>query len=194
MGRAILSPEFIRTATRPTDLPAPYPYYGFYWGSNAKGQLADMPRDVYWALGLGESILVVCPSLDIVAVRLGTGSTRSQLPPFTNDWDKKVEGFFRLVARAVSEPYPPSTVISGSDLGPREHDRAQSPGQRQLASDLGRRRPSLHRLRRRHGVCAQGARKAEPGTGPDRRRPRRLSTGSTFVRRPLSARATAKTA
>ena len=36
-GRTILSAEFIRTATRPTDLPAPYPYYGFYWGSNAKG-------------------------------------------------------------------------------------------------------------------------------------------------------------
>jgi CubicO group peptidase (beta-lactamase class C family) len=110
-GRTILSPEFIRTATRPTDLPAPYPYYGFYWGSNAKGLLADVPRDLYWALGLGESILAVCPSLDIVAVRLGTGSTRSQLPPFTNEWDKKVEGFFRLIARAVSEPYPPSTVI-----------------------------------------------------------------------------------
>ena len=110
-GRTILSPGFIKSATRPTDLPAPYPYYGFYWGSNAKGLLADVPRDLYWALGLGESILAVCPSLDIVAVRLGTGSTRSQLPPFTNEWDKKVEGFFRLVARAVSEPYPPSTVI-----------------------------------------------------------------------------------
>ena len=117
-GRTILSSEFIKTATRPTDLPAPYPYYGFYWGSNAKGRLADMPRDVYWALGLGESILVVCPSLDIVAVRLGTGSTRSQLPPFTNEWDKKVEGFFRLVARGVSEPYPPSAVISGITWAP----------------------------------------------------------------------------
>jgi CubicO group peptidase (beta-lactamase class C family) len=117
-GRTILSPEFIRAATRPTDLPAPYPYYGFYWGSNAKGLLVDVPRDVYWALGLGESILMVCPSLDIVAVRLGTGSTRSQLPPFTDEWDKKVESFFRLVARAVSEPYPPSPVISGLTWAP----------------------------------------------------------------------------
>ncbi len=80
-GRTILSREFIRAATRPTELPAPFPYYGFYWGSNANGLLADVPRDVYWALGLGDSILAVCPSLDIVAVRLGTGSTRSQLPP-----------------------------------------------------------------------------------------------------------------
>ena len=117
-GQTILSKDFIRNATRPTDLPAPYLYYGFYWGSNAKGQLLDMPRDAYWALGLGESILIVCPSLDIVAVRLGTGSTRSQLPPFTSDWDKKVEGFFRLVARAVCEPYPPSQVILGVRWAP----------------------------------------------------------------------------
>jgi CubicO group peptidase (beta-lactamase class C family) len=127
-GQRILSAEFIRLATRPTDLPAPYPYYGFYWGSNARGRLTDVPRDVYWALGLGESILVVCPSLDIVAVRLGTGSTRSQLPPFTNEWDKKVEGFFWLVARAVCEPYPPSAVIPGLTWAPvstivrRAHD------------------------------------------------------------------------
>jgi CubicO group peptidase (beta-lactamase class C family) len=117
-GRTILSPEFIKVATRTTDLPAPYPYYGFYWGSNARGLLADVPRDLYWALGLGESILAVCPSLDIVAVRLGTGSTRSQLPPFTDQWDKKVEGFFRLVARAVSEPYHPSKVITGLSWAP----------------------------------------------------------------------------
>ena len=117
-GRTILSPEYIKSATRPTDLPAPFPYYGFYWGSNAKGLLADVPRDLYWALGLGDSILAVCPSLDIVAVRLGTGSTRSQLPPFTNEWDKKVEGFFRLVARSVAEPYPPSTVIQGLTWAP----------------------------------------------------------------------------
>jgi hypothetical protein len=80
-------------------------YYGFYWGSNAKGLLRDVPRELYWAFGQGESILAVCPSLDIVAVRLGTGSTRSQLPPFTNEWDKKVESFFRLMARAVCEPF-----------------------------------------------------------------------------------------
>jgi hypothetical protein len=77
-----------------------------------------VPRDLYWALGLGDSILAVCPSLDIVAVRLGTGSTRSQLPPFTNEWDKKVEGFFRRVARSVAEPYPPSTVIQGLTWAP----------------------------------------------------------------------------
>jgi CubicO group peptidase (beta-lactamase class C family) len=117
-GKSILSREFISEATRPTKLPAPYPYYGFYWGSNGKGGLTDVPRDLYWALGLGDSILAVCPSLDVVAVRLGTGSTRSQMPPNNNEWDKKVEGFFRLIARAVSAPYPQSKVIQRIDWAP----------------------------------------------------------------------------
>jgi CubicO group peptidase (beta-lactamase class C family) len=107
-GQQILLPEYIQAATQPTTLPAPYMYYGFYWGSNAKGQLPDVPRDIYWALGLGESILVVCPSLDIVAVRMGAGSRKSILPPFTTDWDQKTAGFFKLVARAVTQTNPPA--------------------------------------------------------------------------------------
>ena len=118
-GRTILSPEFIRMATRPTELPAPYPYYGFYWGANTKGQLADLPRDTYWSLGLGESILVVCPSLDIVAVRLGTGSTRSSLPPFTNEWGKEGRGVFP--ARDACGPRTVSAQLGHHrfDLGAR---------------------------------------------------------------------------
>ena len=67
-GRRILSREFIQTATRPTDLPSFVPYYAFFWGSNGRGTFGDFPRDAYWALGLGDSFVVVCPSLDIVAI------------------------------------------------------------------------------------------------------------------------------
>ena len=109
-GRQILSPEYIRTATTPTKLPAPWPYYAFYWGSNALGTYPDMPRDTVWALGLGDSFVVVCPSLDLVAVRTGTGNVKSQLPG-GDDWGKRVEGFFRLLVRSVQEPPGPSPVI-----------------------------------------------------------------------------------
>jgi CubicO group peptidase (beta-lactamase class C family) len=108
--RRILSKEYVRTATTPTRLPAPWPYYAFYWGSNARGTSADMPKDTFWALGLGDSIVIVCPSLDLVAVRMGTGSVKSQLPG-GDDWGKRVEGFFRLVVRAVHDPPGPSPVI-----------------------------------------------------------------------------------
>lgn len=101
-GRRILSREYIRTATQPTHLPSFVPYYGFFWGSNGRGTFPEMPDDAYWALGLGDSFVLACPSLDIVAVRLGVGSTRSQLPggDKPTEWGKRVEGFFRLVNAA----------------------------------------------------------------------------------------------
>src|SRR5439155_111385 len=99
-----------REAIRPTSLPAPWPYYAFYWGSNAKASYPEMPRDTFWALGLGDSIVVVCPSLDLVAVRLGVGSRESQLPG-GEDWGGRGAGFFRLITEAAREPYPRSSVI-----------------------------------------------------------------------------------
>jgi len=134
-GRQILSREFIRTATQPTSLPGPREGYAFYWGSNAHGTYPEIPKDAYWALGLGDSFVVVCPSLDLVAVRLGLGSTKSQLPG-GDDWGKRVAGFFRLVAQAAQDtpavpqskiqdpksqiPYPPSPVIQAIEWSPTE--------------------------------------------------------------------------
>ncbi len=130
-GRQILSRDYIRSATKPTDLPSFVPYYAFFWGSNGRGTFRGMPNDSYWALGLGDSFVLVCPSLDIVAVRLGTGSVKSQLPGGDQpaDWGKRVEGFFRLVAAADGKsarsepahaPYPPSPVITGVHWAPPE--------------------------------------------------------------------------
>jgi CubicO group peptidase (beta-lactamase class C family) len=129
-GRRILSREFIRTATRPTDLPAFVPYYAFFWGSNGRGTYPDVPDDAYWAFGLGDSFVLVCPSLDLVAVRLGVGSAKSQLPggDGPDDWGGRVAGFFRLVKKAagvdrpgrgtVHPPYPPSPVIKAVKWAP----------------------------------------------------------------------------
>ncbi len=130
-GRRILSREFIRTATRPTDLPSFVPFYAFFWGSNGRGTFREMPGDAYWALGLGDSFVVVCPSLDVVAVRLGLGSLKSQLPrgDKPEEWGKRVEGFFRLVVAAARDvrpggarraPYPPSPVIKAVKWAPAE--------------------------------------------------------------------------
>jgi len=118
-GQQILSRDFIRMAVQPTKLPAPWPYYAFYWGSNANNTYAGMPRDTYWAFGLGDSFVVVCPSLDVVAVRLGLGSTRSQLPG-GDDWGKRVEGFFRIVVQAVRDTHAPSPVIKEVVWAPKE--------------------------------------------------------------------------
>ena len=120
-GRQIISKEFIREATHPTSLPAPFPGYAFYWISNAENTFPFIPRDVYWALGLGDSFVLVCPSLDLVVVRLGLGSRRSQLPGEEGWGGERVARFFELVVKAVLEPpYPPSSFIKGITWAPKE--------------------------------------------------------------------------
>ncbi|HEY2952672.1 MAG TPA: serine hydrolase, partial [Verrucomicrobiae bacterium] len=134
-GRRILSRQFIRLATRPTELPSFVPYYAFYWGSNARGTYPEIPPDTYWALGLGDSFVLVCPSLEIVAVRLGVGSKASQLPGGDKPeaWGKRVAGFFKLVVAAVKDrdatepkkpraaaPYPSSRSVKEVRWAPKE--------------------------------------------------------------------------
>ena len=40
--------------------------------------MANVPEDAYWAWGLGEELIVVIPSLDLVIVRNGGQATASQ--------------------------------------------------------------------------------------------------------------------
>jgi CubicO group peptidase (beta-lactamase class C family) len=49
--------------------------YGVLWWTNATGALPNVPRDAYWAWGLGDSLIVVIPSLDLVIARAGPTST-----------------------------------------------------------------------------------------------------------------------
>jgi CubicO group peptidase (beta-lactamase class C family) len=46
-------------------------HYGLLWWNNADGAFASIPRDAYWASGLGNFIIVI-PSLDIVVSRAGS--------------------------------------------------------------------------------------------------------------------------
>jgi CubicO group peptidase (beta-lactamase class C family) len=66
-------PTSIATATNadPANFPGATTNYGVLWWTNATGLLPNVPRDAYWAWGLGESLIFVIPSLDIVAVRAG---------------------------------------------------------------------------------------------------------------------------
>src|SRR5262249_12567999 len=88
-------------------------------GSNAKGTYADVPKDTFWALGLGDSFVVVCPSLDLVAVRLGVGAEKSQLPG-DGQWGKGVGGVFRLRVKGGRDPGPPNPVIKGIAGAPKD--------------------------------------------------------------------------
>ncbi|MBI5393739.1 MAG: serine hydrolase [Verrucomicrobia bacterium] len=52
-------------------------HYGLLWWNNNDGTLADVPREAYWSWGLGDSLIVVIPSLDIVVARAGKSWKRA---------------------------------------------------------------------------------------------------------------------
>jgi CubicO group peptidase (beta-lactamase class C family) len=53
-------------------------HYGLLWWNNTDGALANIPRDAYWAYGLGNNFIIVIPSLDIVVSRAGSAWSGSR--------------------------------------------------------------------------------------------------------------------
>jgi CubicO group peptidase (beta-lactamase class C family) len=98
----ILSEAFVQTASTPQAAtataelvdPAGFPSanegYGVMWWTNATGQLPDVPRDAYWAWGLGDSLIVVIPSLDLVIARVGDHPD-SGTKEWRGDWNGNYE-------------------------------------------------------------------------------------------------------
>jgi hypothetical protein len=62
--------------------------------------MADVPADAYFSWGLHDGVILVIPSLDIVAVRAGTSGWQ---PVFTSDYSI-VEPFFEPIATSVTGP------------------------------------------------------------------------------------------
>jgi CubicO group peptidase (beta-lactamase class C family) len=83
--------SFEKFPNAPTD-------YGVLWWTNKSKTMANVPEDTFWAWGLGEELIVVIPSLDLVIVRNGGQATASGAGRTWNDldWDGDV---------AVLEPF-----------------------------------------------------------------------------------------
>jgi CubicO group peptidase (beta-lactamase class C family) len=72
-------------------------HHGLLWWNNADGELSEVPEDAYWSWGLGESFILVVPSVDIVAVRAGGAwRTRSSQDPY-----EVLQPFLRHIAASV---------------------------------------------------------------------------------------------
>lgn len=104
----VLSESFVTTVQTPqpsvaaaaipqaADFPNATTNYGVLWWTNATGMLANVPRDAYWAWGLGDSLIVVIPSLDIVAVRAGP---QNAVPSTGRTWnDQDWNGDYTVLA------------------------------------------------------------------------------------------------
>ena len=73
-------------------------HYGLLWWNNTDGTMANVPRDTYWSWGLYDSLIVVMPSLDIVAARAGKSLNKAR-----NSSYKAIEPFIEPIALSVRE-------------------------------------------------------------------------------------------
>jgi len=71
-------------------------HYGLLWWNNADGTMANVPRDTYWSWGLYDSLIVVMPSLDIVAARAGKSLNKAR-----NSSYAAIEPFIEPIALSV---------------------------------------------------------------------------------------------
>jgi len=59
-------------------------HYGLLWWNNADGSVAGVPEDAYWSFGLHDSLILVIPSLDVVASRAGSDWSGDRHPSYYN--------------------------------------------------------------------------------------------------------------
>jgi CubicO group peptidase (beta-lactamase class C family) len=83
-------PEVVGLPVLDTRHPSGSNHYGFLFWTNGDSTLPSVPRDAHWSWGLGESFIIVIPSLDMVISRAGNGwrpdpkADYSVMAPFLN--------------------------------------------------------------------------------------------------------------
>ena len=151
-GARLLPREFIdqvrTTAPGVAALPVRHPedygqashHYGLLWWNNADETIEGLPLDAYWSWGLGDSLIVVIPSLDLVAARAGQSWKRT---PGAGHYDV-LKPFLQPLAAAVRAPqstspaapknpatpapYPPSPLIETIQWAPAGTVLRAAPG------------------------------------------------------------------
>jgi CubicO group peptidase (beta-lactamase class C family) len=100
-------------------------HYGLLWWNNHDGALAGVPRDACWSWGLYDSLIVVVPSLDLVAARAGKSWTRQKDAAHYD----VLKLFLAPICAAVragsapppsAPPVPPSPVLDGIRWAPKD--------------------------------------------------------------------------
>lgn len=134
--KPIIDRDFIHQATRPARENSGLPegeashgnaseQYGLLWWTNGDRTLANVPADAYWAWGLHDSLIVVIPSLEIVAVRGGENGKSWPRQKDANHYDVLKPFLEPIVAsvgtvRKSAAPYPLSEIIGEVEWAPAE--------------------------------------------------------------------------
>jgi CubicO group peptidase (beta-lactamase class C family) len=120
-GKRILSKEAVRRVTGDAGLAG---HCGMGFWTNADGRYPKLPRDTCYGAGAGDQLLIVVPSLRLIAVRNGetlAPPPRNPRDVFAAYHDRRVKILFEPLLDAVTDrpgrsrgaPYPPSTLIKG---------------------------------------------------------------------------------
>lgn len=107
-GRGLIGSDYVLDAGTPKSDIAAVPqtnetvhpdanrHYGFLFWNNGDEAMADVPPDAFWSWGLGDSFILVVPSLKLVAARAGSA--------WEDGWGKlgALQPFFAAACAAVS--------------------------------------------------------------------------------------------
>ncbi|HSG96648.1 MAG TPA: Ig-like domain-containing protein, partial [Woeseiaceae bacterium] len=88
-------------------------HYGIGWWNNLDGALPNVPTDAYWAWGVGDNLILVIPSLDIVVARNGRPWAGNRTPSY---YDVLGPFFDPIVASVTVSNNEPPTVNAGLDV------------------------------------------------------------------------------
>lgn len=120
-GTRLISADAVRAVTRDAGTPG---HGGIGWWSNGDGKYPKLPKDAFWGSGAGHQVVLVIPSLDVIAVRNGNSLGES-----IDHHDMLNERLFEpLVAAIERAPYPPSPVIRYLVWDPPETIRRAAQG------------------------------------------------------------------
>lgn len=127
-GTRALSRDAVRQVTHDAGLPG---HCGMGWWTNNAGRYPWLPRDAVWGAGAGDQVLLVVPSLNLIAVRNGDtlvpADEVKKLRPkdvFEEYHDPRANVLFKPLVEAITDrpaaaPYPPSPVITRIDWAPK---------------------------------------------------------------------------
>lgn len=120
-GKRLLSREAVRAITADAGTPG---HGAIGWWSNNDGRYAKLPRDAFWGAGAGHQILLVVPSLKLIAVRNGETLGTAEYHDAVNAhlFEPLIEAVSaRPAAGASQSSLPPqSPVISQLVWAPQE--------------------------------------------------------------------------
>ena len=147
-GRQLIDPEWVKKVVAYADTPLPprtggdpQPGSGLCWWTNFDGVWKSVPRDAFAGAGAGHQLLLVVPSLNLIAVR--NGGSLEEVSWRSGFWSAVTKYLFDPLMEAVMAgkdgsaegPYPPSPVITAVNWAPAESIRREARGKGKDGSD-----------------------------------------------------------